>query len=100
MDKILTQHPEGKKGVKINKEKYNIIRKEIIDLLESEELTYTLLSKTIKDKLNNKFEGSISWYVETVKLDLEARNIIERISKTNPELYRLKKKNKDFYSNK
>ena len=91
MDKILTQHPQGKKGVNISKEKYDIIRKAIIESLKSNELTYTLLTENVKERLNNKFEGAIGWYVETVKLDLEAKNIIERIPKTNPQLYRLKK---------
>ena len=91
MNKILTLHPDGKKGVNIDKEKYDTIRIVIIELLESTESTFTMLNDSIKKKLENKFEGSIGWYVETVKLDLEARNIIERIPKTKPQLYRLKK---------
>jgi len=42
-------------------------------------------------KLEGKFEGSIPWYVEVVKLDLETRGIVERISEMKPHLYRLKK---------
>jgi hypothetical protein len=91
MEKILTQHPKGKKGVNISKEKYNIIKKAIINQLESNELSYTLLTENIKKKLEKKFEGAIGWYVETVKLDLEAKKIIERIPKTKPQLYILKK---------
>jgi hypothetical protein len=91
MDKILTQLPQGKKGVNISNEKYDIIRKAIIDSLKSNELTFTLLTEKVKERLNNIFEGAIGWYVETVKLDLEAKNIIERIPQTNPQLYRLKK---------
>jgi len=45
--------------------------------------------KNIKKQLKNKFQGSIAWYVEVVKLDLEARKIIKRIPKTKPQLYRL-----------
>jgi len=33
----------------------------------------------------------MNWYVETVKLDLEARNVIERAIDTTPQLYILKK---------
>jgi hypothetical protein len=91
MEKILTKHPEGKKGVNISKEKYEIIRKAIIELLEKEELTYSQLANSVKKKLENRFEGSINWYVETVKLDLEAKKIIERIPETKPQLYRLMK---------
>jgi hypothetical protein len=91
MEKILTQHPEGKKGVNISKEKYNVIRKAIIESLDKDELTYTFLTESVKKKLENKFEGAIGWYVETVKLDLEAKKIIKRIPKTKPQLYKLTK---------
>jgi hypothetical protein len=90
MEKILTKHPQGKKGVNISKEKYDVIKKNIIEALENEELTYTMLTKSIKKSLDNRFEGSIGWYVESVKLDLEARKIIVRIPNTQPELYRLR----------
>ena len=90
MEKILTKHPQGKKGVNISKEKYDVIKHKIIESLKKEELTYTMLTKSVEKKLTKQFEGSIGWYVESVKLDLEARNIIERIPNTKPELYRLK----------
>jgi len=35
--------------------------------------------------------SKVGWYVVSVKLDLEARNIIERIQKTNPHKFRMKK---------
>ena len=38
-----------------------------------------------------KFDGSISWYVTTIKLDLEARGIIERIPKKRPQTLKLNK---------
>jgi hypothetical protein len=43
------------------------------------------LNKSLKDK----FSGNISWYGETVKLDLEAKKIIERTA-SKPQKYRLK----------
>lgn len=90
MEKILTKHPDGKKGVNISKEKYDIIKKCIIESLDKDELTYTMITKIVEKKLDKNFEGSIGWYVESVKLDLEARNLIERIPKTKPQRYRLK----------
>jgi hypothetical protein len=42
------------------------------------------LYKNVKDT----FQGGVQWYGETVKLDLEARKIIERTG-TKPEKYRL-----------
>lgn len=89
-DKILTKHPKGKQGVRINKTKYNIIKTQIINCLENNELTHSELMKCIQNNLENNFQGSIGWYAETVKLDLEARNIIERREHTNPQRYKLK----------
>ena len=44
------------------------------------------LNKSLKTK---HFSGNVSWYGETVKLDLEARKTIERTS-AKPPKYRLK----------
>jgi hypothetical protein len=89
-DKILTLHPEGKKGVKIDGEKYQIIRDTIVAILEKQpEITYQEINRQAIIQLKDHFKGSISWYVVTVKLDLEARGIIERIPKTNPHRIRL-----------
>ena len=88
-EKILTLHPQGKSGVNISKAKYDVVKTEIIDALQDNELTFTELSNQIENKLNGKFEGSIGWYVVCVKLDLEARGIVERIPKTRPEKLRL-----------
>ena len=41
-------------------------------------------SSSLVEKLQNKFDGKIVWYMVSVKLDLEARHIIERIPKTTP----------------
>jgi len=41
------------------------------------------------ENLRGKFSGSISWYAETVKLDLEARKVIERTG-SKPQKYRVK----------
>ena len=91
-ERILTKHPAGKHGVNIDKKKYDLIRKAIIHSLRTKgELTFTDLTKRVKKNLEERFDGSIPWYVESVKLDLEARKIIKRIPKTKPQLYRLSK---------
>lgn len=85
MSKILTLHPQGKKGVNIDIQKYEIIKEFIVKKLkENGEMTYEKLNDMAVVELKGKFEGSIPWYFVTVKLDLEARNIIERIPKTSP----------------
>ena len=81
--KIQLIHPDGKKAVSIRKEKYDLLKKVIIDSLKSngksthEEILHTITEDFKKDKI--KFEGSINWYLEWVKLDLEARNEIKRV---------------------
>jgi len=39
--------------------------------------------------LQSSFDGSISWYVTTVKLDAEARGLIQRVPKSRPQRLRL-----------
>lgn len=89
-ERVLTKHPAKKHGVNISKKKYDLIRKAIIQSLRTKgKLTYTDLAKAVKEKLKGRFEGSVPWYVESVKLDLEARRVIERIPRIKPQLYRL-----------
>ncbi len=54
-------------------------------------MTYTGLAKAVERRLRN-FEGSIRWYVETVKLDLESCGLVERLPNTRPQLLRLVRK--------
>ena len=93
-DKIQLIHPEGKKAVRINKEKYEILKKEILNALKTKgESTYAdMLQYTIDDFTQNKivFEGSLEWYLEWVKLDLEARKEIKRVSDKSPLKYTIR----------
>jgi hypothetical protein len=88
-EKILTKHPLGKSGKSIDKQKYETLKKAIVSALQKKELTHTELFDLLNKSLKNKFSGNISWYAETVKLDLEARKIIGRTS-SKPQKYRLK----------
>lgn len=87
--KIMTRHPSGKSGRNISKEKYDTMKDALISALDGGELTHSELFDKIKRKLENDFSGNISWYGETVKLDLEARGIIERTA-DKPQRYRMK----------
>ena len=87
-EKILTKHPLGKKGKNISKQKYEAIRKAILTSLRTGEHTHDELFDRLKNDLRGKFDGNISWYGETVKLDLEANRLIERTS-SKPARYRL-----------
>jgi len=88
-NKILTLHPQGKKGVNISRKKYDLIKDFIIDTIQKEkEISYQDLNDLAENKLTD-FDGSVPWYIVSVKLDLEARNIIERIPKTSPHQLRM-----------
>ena len=90
-DKILTLHPEGKKGVNISRAKYDMIRQAILNAIRSQgTITFKGLVSLIDYNLRNRFEGSIPWYVTTVKLDMEARGEIERIPGQGDQKLRLK----------
>jgi len=87
---IQTLHPqEGKTNKKISLEKYTFIRNYLIAILTENEFTHTELMEALYAKVKDNFEGGVQWYGETVKLDLEARQIIER-TVTKPEKYRLR----------
>jgi len=88
-EKILTKHPLGKSGKNIDKQKYETLKKAILSALQKKELTHAELFDRLNKSLKGKFSGNISWYAETVKLDLEARKRIERTS-AKPQKYRLK----------
>lgn len=75
----MTLHPEGKNGVNIDRSKYDVMYGTILYLLDQHApIGFTPLMKMVKEELEGKFEGSISWFYTTVKLDMEARGIVGR----------------------
>ena len=88
-EKILTKHPLGKGGKNIDRKKYATFQKAILSALRKNDLTHTELFSCLNKNLKGKFSGNISWYGETVKLDLQAKKIIERTA-SKPQKYRLK----------
>ena len=88
-EKIQTLHPiPGKTNKRIPLRKYDMIREAMLAILAGRELTHTLLMEDLYASMKDTFEGGVHWYGETVKLDLEARGVIERV-KGRPERYRL-----------
>jgi hypothetical protein len=90
-ERIMTKHPFGKRGKNIDKKKYDTLRNAILSALQKNDLTQTELFGHLNKNLKGKFSGNISWYGETVKLDLEAKKMIERTA-SKPQKYRLKTK--------
>lgn len=90
-EKILTLHPEGKKGVNIDRAKYEMIHQAILDAIRSQGvIPFKGLISLVEYSLRNRFEGSISWYVTKVKLDMEARSEIEGVIEAGEQKLRLK----------
>jgi len=81
--KIQLIHPKGKKAVSIEKGKYDLLKKEVLSTLKKNgesshaEILNAITEDFKRDKI--KFEGSLEWYLEWVKLDLEARKEITRL---------------------
>jgi hypothetical protein len=89
--KIFTKHPSGKSGRNVDRQKYETMKRAILSALQKKELTHTELFNHLNRSLKDRFSGNISWYGETVKLDLEARKIIQRTD-SKPQKYHLKRK--------
>ncbi|MEL6945863.1 MAG: hypothetical protein AAFO82_24680 [Bacteroidota bacterium] len=89
-EKIMTLHPQAKAGVNILKRRYDFIKDFIIKTVEEyEEISYERLNDLAVEELTESFDGKVGWYIVTVKLDLEARKVIERVPKTIPHKIRL-----------
>lgn len=84
-----TKHPAGKTGRIISREKYEAVKGAMVTILRGRELTHTELMSALQQKLKKRFDGNVSWYGETVKLDLEARKTLERTD-SKPQRYRLR----------
>lgn len=89
-DMIRTLHPEKKQGVNISREKYDLIRNAILCVLQQKkEMTFMNLSRAVEKEVKGNFDGSVMWYVTTVKLDMEARGEVKRVANSRPQLVRL-----------
>lgn len=89
MERMMTLHPEGKQGVNIDRAKYETVASAIRAALHEQDLRFNELLSEVGARLEGNFDGSIAWYVTTVKLDLEARGILERVAGESPQLLRL-----------
>jgi hypothetical protein len=90
-EKTLTRYPQTARfGSNMSKEKYEAIRTSIITSFNTHGvLTFSQLAEAVECELTGKFDGSMTWDITTVKLDLEAKGIIQRIPKTIPHRLRL-----------
>lgn len=86
-----TLHPTaGKTNKAILQSKYEFIKDNVLSILSTTTPTHPELMEELYTRVKDNFEGSVQWYGETVKLDLEARKMIERTDR-KPERYQLRK---------
>ena len=84
----------GKEPTRIAKWKYELVQSAILEVLEAQEegLPFQQLPDRVAARISEEERarlGSVSWYVTTVKLDLECRGEIERIADSRPQRLRL-----------
>ncbi len=83
-DRFLTRHPAGKRGTSIDLKKYDAMKKALLKVIprRAPGTPFKDLPKLVTAALSSGAFGpgdSVSWYVTTVKLDLEARGLIRRL---------------------
>jgi hypothetical protein len=83
-EKIMTWHPEGKKGVMMSVTQYTAICDFILSVLKEGEVTTYDLMERANAALFHRVHKDLSWHVLVVKLDLEARGIISSITRSVP----------------
>lgn len=95
-DERITCHTPtpGKKPTRIHKWKYDLLRDIILDILSDsvDGVEFRSLPNLIDARLCTEQRsnlGSVSWYTTTVKLDMEVKGDIERVSGVKPQRLRL-----------
>lgn len=77
-ERIMTLHPQGKTGVAIDKAKYEVVKEAILAVVANGPVAFVDLNDAVEKQLTQPFEGSLMWYISTIKLDLEARGLVQR----------------------
>ena len=88
-ERVLTKHPSGKTNKPVDRRDYETFKAAILSALRRRELTHTELLSELTQSMKGSFSGNVGWHLMVVKLDLEARKVIERTS-SSPQKYRLK----------
>jgi hypothetical protein len=93
--KVIVTHPQTRTERKFDTAIYDPFKSAIIKSLKgSKGKTFTELSNDVTSIIRKKlpsFKRSIPWYTISIRLDLEARGIVETFSEKGKKLNRLKK---------
>lgn len=95
MTRILTLHPDDKQGVNIDRDKYDEMKRALLRVVGrgADGVPFSELKDRVPEHLSDEVFGdaSVSWYCVTVKLDLEARGVLERVPGARPQRVRRKR---------
>lgn len=88
-----TLHPFGKNGTRVNRPTYEAFRRAILEAVPrtTSGVAFKDLPRLVEERLDDEYRDrqiSCSWWTTTVKLDLEARGLIERIEGVSPQRLR------------
>ena len=89
-EKILTLHPAGKRGVNIDRSKYDAMRGALLRVVPRDAAGVPLaeLRDLVPPHLARAGfppEASVGWYLIAVKQDLEARGELEQVPGARPQ---------------
>lgn len=91
MEKIQLKHPEGKKAIRMDKDKYDALKHSFTDCLKSAKTASfdDLLSAVAADLANKNatIKGVLQWNLFWVTLDMEAREELKRDKTVSPHKY-------------
>jgi len=84
---------KGKGGTRVSKAKYDAVRKALLSVVpkKKEGIPFSDLAKLVAPKLPKEMrptKGSASWLTVVVKLDLEARGVLQRVEGAKPQRVR------------
>ncbi len=85
-------HPAGKSPTRVNKEDYDAYRKALLKVIPrtKDGVRFMHLAELVEEILPDEVlrRSKPMWWVTTVKLDLEARGLVERVPKASPQRVR------------
>ncbi len=91
MDKVQLIHPEGKKAISMDKNKYDALKAAFIECLKAKKAApFDELLLCVKADLEGKkteIKGVLQWNLFWVSLDLEARQELKKDKKVSPYIY-------------
>lgn len=91
---VTTTHPRTKRQMNIKAAVYEPVKAAILQSLKgSNGKSFTELSDDVEMIIKKKmpgFEGSVSWYTISIRLDLETKGMIETFIEKGKKLNRLK----------